>query len=87
MSTSEREEAQDPERGEARSGYDDEKDGTAMHNSRVDVLDVDEVKLLRKIDRQLLPWLSFLHLLSFLDRSSIGNAKVLLTIPFALCQL
>ena len=76
MSTSEREEAQDPERGEARSEYDDEKGGTAIYNSHVDVSDVDEVKLLRKIDRQLLPWLSFLHLLSFLDRSSIGNAKV-----------
>ena len=33
-------------------------------------------KLLRKMDCWLLPWLSFLYLLSFLDRSSIGNARV-----------
>ena len=34
---------------------------------------VDEKKLLRKIDFALIPWLSFLYLLSFLDRTSIGK--------------
>ena len=34
------------------------------------------LKLLRKLDLWLVPWLSFLYLLSFLDRTSIGNAKV-----------
>jgi hypothetical protein len=29
--------------------------------------------LLRKIDIALIPWLSFLYLLSFLDRTSIGK--------------
>jgi hypothetical protein len=38
--------------------------------------DIDERKLLRKMDWALIPWLSFLYLLSFLDRTSIGNAKV-----------
>ncbi|EQL34268.1 hypothetical protein RJZ56_005603 [Blastomyces dermatitidis] len=33
-------------------------------------------KLVRKLDRRLIPWLSFLYLLSFLDRSNIGNAKI-----------
>lgn len=33
-------------------------------------------KLLRKIDLHLIPWLSFLYLISFLDRTNIGNAKV-----------
>lgn len=37
---------------------------------------IDEKKLLRKIDWVLIPWLSFLYLVAFLDRSSIGNAKV-----------
>lgn len=37
---------------------------------------VDEKVLLRKLDCFLLPWLSVLYLLSFLDRSSIGNARV-----------
>ncbi|CAI6341679.1 unnamed protein product [Periconia digitata] len=33
-------------------------------------------KLLRKLDIKLIPWLSFLYLISFLDRTNIGNAKV-----------
>jgi len=36
---------------------------------------VDEGALLRKMDLQFIPWLSFLYFLSFLDRTSIGNAK------------
>jgi len=32
--------------------------------------------LLQKLDRKLIPWLSFLYLISFLDRTNIGNAKV-----------
>lgn len=38
--------------------------------------DVDEKKLLRKIDFRLIPWLCVLYLLSFLDRSAIGNARL-----------
>ena len=49
---------------------------TVVYNPQVDVSGVDEAKLVRKIDWWLLPWLSFLYLLSFLDRTSIGNAKV-----------
>ncbi|KAH3916039.1 hypothetical protein HBI56_038760 [Parastagonospora nodorum] len=33
-------------------------------------------KLLWKLDLKLLPWLSFLYLISFLDRTNIGNAKL-----------
>ncbi|TVY45218.1 putative transporter [Lachnellula cervina] len=33
-------------------------------------------KLVRKLDLQLIPWLCLLYLLSFLDRSNIGNAKI-----------
>ncbi|KKA30616.1 hypothetical protein TD95_000832 [Thielaviopsis punctulata] len=33
-------------------------------------------KLLRKMDLTLIPWLCFLYLVSFLDRTNIGNAKV-----------
>lgn len=32
--------------------------------------------LLWKLDIQLIPWLSFLYLISFLDRTNIGNARV-----------
>ncbi|TFK48566.1 MFS general substrate transporter [Heliocybe sulcata] len=49
---------------------------TAVFNPHVDVSGVDERKLLRKLDWALIPWLSFLYLLSFLDRTSIGNAKL-----------
>jgi hypothetical protein len=35
-----------------------------------------ERKLLWKLDFRLVPWLSLLYLLSFLDRTNIGNAKI-----------
>ncbi|KAG7093043.1 hypothetical protein E1B28_009337 [Marasmius oreades] len=51
-------------------------DETPLYNAHVDVSGVDEKKLIRKVDIALIPWLSLLYLLSFLDRSSIGNAKL-----------
>ncbi|KAF2669728.1 MFS nicotinic acid transporter-like protein Tna1 [Microthyrium microscopicum] len=33
-------------------------------------------KLLRKLDWLIIPWLSFLYLISFLDRTNIGNARI-----------
>ncbi len=44
-----------------------------VYNAHIDVSRVDERKLMRKIDIALIPWLSFLYLLSFLDRTSIGK--------------
>lgn len=38
--------------------------------------DIDERKLVRKIDKNLLPIFIVLYLLSFLDRGNIGNAKI-----------
>lgn len=35
-----------------------------------------EKKLLRKIDRHLIPPLAVLYLLAFLDRTNIGNARI-----------
>jgi hypothetical protein len=37
---------------------------------------VNEKSLLRKLDLKLLPAVSILYLLSFLDRSNVGNARV-----------
>ncbi|KAF8916076.1 MFS general substrate transporter [Mucidula mucida] len=51
-------------------------ENSKVYNADVDVSSVDEQKLLRKIDIALIPWLSLLYLLSFLDRTSIGNAKL-----------
>jgi len=42
----------------------------------VDFSNVDEKKVLRKMDIRLLPMLALLYLLSFLDRGNIGNAKI-----------
>jgi hypothetical protein len=35
-----------------------------------------ERKLVRKLDWRLIPWLCLLYLISFLDRTNIGNAKI-----------
>jgi hypothetical protein len=35
-----------------------------------------EKKIVRKLDFKLIPWLTFLYLISFLDRANIGNAKI-----------
>ena len=37
---------------------------------------INNKRLLRKIDWRIIPWVSLLYCLSYLDRSSIGNAKV-----------
>ncbi|KAI0079386.1 MFS general substrate transporter [Panus rudis PR-1116 ss-1] len=47
-----------------------------IYNPDCDVSGVNERKLMRKLDLALVPWLSFLYLLSFLDRTSIGNARL-----------
>jgi len=49
----------------------------SVYNGDVDTSGVDEKKLLRKMDLALIPWLSFLYLLSFLDRTSIGKCVFL----------
>ncbi|KAF8271580.1 MFS general substrate transporter [Lactarius quietus] len=53
-----------------------QEDHVIATNAGLDVSEVDEQKLVRKIDLRLIPWLSLLYLLSFLDRTSIGNAKL-----------
>lgn len=50
-----------------------------IYREDIDTSEVNERKLLRKVDMRLIPWLSLLYLLSFLDRTSIGNAKVCAT--------
>ena len=35
-----------------------------------------EKKLVRKLDLRIIPWLTLLYLISFLDRTNIGNAKI-----------
>ncbi|CAE6446279.1 unnamed protein product [Rhizoctonia solani] len=47
-----------------------------VYQADIDTSGIDEKKLLRKVDMRLIPWLSLLYLLSFLDRTSIGNAKL-----------
>ena len=47
---------------------------------------VDEKRLVRKIDLTLIPWLSLLYLLSFLDRVGIGNARVSGLVLYVACK-
>ncbi|PPQ68415.1 hypothetical protein CVT26_006087 [Gymnopilus dilepis] len=54
----------------------EEKSNAKIYRPDIDTSGVDERKLIRKLDLALIPWLSFLYLLSFLDRTSIGNAKL-----------
>ncbi|KAH7885894.1 major facilitator superfamily domain-containing protein [Phlebopus sp. FC_14] len=47
-----------------------------LYRSEVDTSEVDESRLLRKIDLRIVPWLGLLYFLNFLDRGAIGNAKL-----------
>jgi hypothetical protein len=49
---------------------------THLECVNVEVKSIDEKALLRKLDLNLVPWVTFLFVFSFLDRSSIGNARV-----------
>lgn len=77
-------ESQENEKKESQSDFGSGHDVTAVnvYNPNMDVSGIDEAKLIRKVDWHLLPWLSFIYLLSFLDRTSIGNAKVNSIISF-----
>lgn len=52
------------------------QDLPALYRPDIDVSSIDERKLMRRIDLRVIPWLTILYLFSFLDRGSIGNAKV-----------
>lgn len=47
-----------------------------IYRPDVDTSNIDERKLIRRIDWHVVPWLAVLYLLNFLDRGNIGNAKV-----------
>ena len=48
----------------------------AVFRPDVDISSIEEKKLMWKVDMHVIPWLTVLYLFSFLDRGSIGNAKV-----------
>ena len=59
-----------------------------LYRSQVDTTAIDPYKLKSKIDFRLLPWLALLYLMNFLDRGSIGNARVCtLCVPIVLCDI
>lgn len=47
-----------------------------LYQPEVDTSGIDEKKLMRKVDWNVIPWLALLYLLNSLDRGNIGNAKV-----------
>ncbi|KAG9077223.1 hypothetical protein FRC06_009022, partial [Ceratobasidium sp. 370] len=59
------------EKGKEFLGNDIQLVPSSDHASRPDTR-----KLLRKLDRNIIPWVTALYLLSFLDRSNIGNARL-----------
>ena len=65
-----------PRSSDEKLGVDEERVSNVPESVDFNLDAIDEKKLIRKLDFALIPWLSFLYLLSFLDRTSIGNAKV-----------
>ncbi|KAL2854540.1 major facilitator superfamily domain-containing protein [Aspergillus pseudodeflectus] len=60
----------------AEYNYDDEA-RPKFHRPKVPkYTEVEEQQIVKKLDRRLVPFLALLYLLSFLDRSNIGNAKI-----------
>ena len=51
-------------------------DQTQTSGSDIESTGVNEKALLRKLDWRLLPAVSVLYLLSFLDRSNVANARI-----------
>lgn len=48
----------------------------SQNSSDTELSQINEKALIRKIDYRLVPWLALLYLLSFLDRTNIGNANL-----------
>ena len=65
---------------EPTANEDVEKDGSAeLKESNTAAIRIDpeeEKRVVRKIDLRVMPLVTFLFLLSFLDRSNIGNARI-----------
>ncbi|KKK23210.1 hypothetical protein AOCH_001884, partial [Aspergillus ochraceoroseus] len=56
--------------------YDDEARPKFNRPRLPQYTEVEEQQVVKKFDRRLVPFLALLYLLSFLDRSNIGNAKI-----------
>ncbi|KAJ6498956.1 MFS general substrate transporter [Mycena sanguinolenta] len=54
----------------------DEDLAVPSKEAQVELTEAAHAKILRKLDVHLLPFVSLLYLLSFLDRANIGNAKI-----------
>ncbi|KAK4132773.1 MFS general substrate transporter [Trichocladium antarcticum] len=74
MSNDKEKESSDGNRSHAEGEVDLPTDPDS-HLSPAERAEIDR-KLLWKLDLKLLPWLCFLYLLAFLDRTNIGNAKI-----------
>ncbi|KAI9570109.1 major facilitator superfamily domain-containing protein [Boletus coccyginus] len=59
-----------------RNPVNNERDVATVDGATGQLSPAERARLLRKLDRHLLPPVSLLYFLSFLDRSNIGNAKV-----------
>ncbi|KAJ7187887.1 major facilitator superfamily domain-containing protein [Mycena filopes] len=60
----------------ASTSFDEDNVASSKEVEVHEITDAARTKILRKLDWHLLPFVSLLYLLSFLDRANIGNAKV-----------
>ena len=67
----------DDSRRSSAGEVDGEKDSIAGSHDGVSWTAVEEARVVRKVDWHLLPGLTLLYLLSFLDRANVGNARIL----------
>jgi hypothetical protein len=63
-------------KGVVQPELDNEKTTVPSSGSEESLADIYEGRLLRKLDIRLLPTVGILYLLSFLDRSNVGNARI-----------
>jgi hypothetical protein len=61
---------------EVQTGTKADAKNESSSSSISEAMDINEKALLRKLDYRLLPPLTILYLLSFLDRSNVGNARL-----------
>ncbi|KAG6911530.1 hypothetical protein DXG01_011832 [Tephrocybe rancida] len=52
-----------------------------VYRPQVDTSSINERRLMRKIDLRVIPWLALLYLFNFMDRGSVGNAKLYNLLP------
>jgi hypothetical protein len=62
--------------GKGRTSNDEDEEQVPSHSGEDDFTEAEEKRVLKKLDRRVVLFVALLYLLSFLDRSNIGNARI-----------